>query len=615
MQSFRDRFRLSPAWGFRAALTLLTITAISGCTGTGGVTPAAPPPMPNGQAILGWGGNTGGQLGDGTTSQRLNPVTVPLRDLRYIAAGGDFSLGLTMDGRVWEWGGGRSAPTEITGLGSVKAIAVGERHRLALKDDGTVWAWGENDRGQLGDGSKTTRPTPVQVVGLTGVLSIAAGSRHSLAIGNGFSVLAWGANDAAQLGDGSTTDRLSPVPVPGVTAIALAASASHSVALTTDAKVVGWGSNSECQLGVDPRNDPFDPIKCSDHPTPTELLPWSAGGTRAATWGQTIAASNTATFVVTSDSLVVGFGGTGDVTQQRGLCNTDLVIGGATLILPHVKEVAAGPTHALFLTSSGGVWSLGSNLAGQVGLGTTSIQECPQQIPSARVRGATQVVAGAEHSLALVLGILDAQPATLDFGNQPVGTISTGAVGATVTNTGLASVTFSDIAVTGSQEFTVTENCPDKPAVLAAGSSCQIQAAFTPDTTGVRSGKILVRSDGKDQQREIALTGIGTEASAALAPATVNFGNQASGASSQPLAITVSNGGAAPLLISGITTTAGFSIQSDNCPRAPTPLSAPPTCTINVVFTPTAAGPAVGEVSVTYEPNKIATAQVRGNGI
>ena len=199
----------------RSALTVLVVTAIPGCTpGGGGVSPSAPP-IPEGQAILGWGGNSSGQLGDGSINQRLNPVTVPQRDLRAIAAGGDGSLGLTVDGRVLEWGWGRSSPGEVTGLSGVKAIAAGERHRLALTNDGKVWAWGENDRGQLGDGTTTPRATPVQVVGLTDVLSIAAGARHSLAIGKGFAVMAWGADDAGQLGDGKTTDSPTPVTVPG----------------------------------------------------------------------------------------------------------------------------------------------------------------------------------------------------------------------------------------------------------------------------------------------------------------------------------------------------------------------------------------------------------------
>jgi alpha-tubulin suppressor-like RCC1 family protein len=608
----RESLRASLRRASRSALTVLVITAIHGCTpGGGGVTPSAPP-TPEGQAILGWGGNSSGQLGDGSNNQRLNPVTVPQRDLRAIAAGGDGSLGLTVDGRVLEWGWGRTSPAEITGLSGVKAIAAGERHRLALTNDGKVWAWGENDRGQLGDGTTTPRSTPVQVVGLSDVLSIAAGARHSLAIGKGFAVMAWGADDAGQLGDGKTMDSPTPVTVPGVTAITLAAGAKHSVALTTDAKVFGWGSNAECQLGIDPRNSPFDPVNCSSHPAPFEM---AVPGGSPATWGSTIAATNASTLVVISTGQVVGFGGSGDPTNQRGMCNTDLALGGAVLVMPPVREVAAGPTHALFTTSTGAVWSLGANLAGQSGTSATSVVECPQEIASTRVRGATKVAAGAEHSIALVRGVLAAQPANVDFGNQPMATTS-GPSTVTLTNSGLAPVTLTEIAVAGgATEFTLTENCPDPPAALAPAAVCQAQATFAPAGAGARSGGIVVRSDALPDRLEIAITGTGTQASVAFNPTSLDFGNQAVGAPSPSKALVVSNSGAAPLLISNIIATAGFSIDSDDCPRAQTPLAALATCTINVVFTPTTAGTALGEVQIAYlTSNQPATASLKGSG-
>src|SRR5688572_15647991 len=51
-----------------------------------------PPPELIGQAIVAWGGNSSGQIGDGSTSQRLDPVVVPIRNIRSIAAGGQYSV-------------------------------------------------------------------------------------------------------------------------------------------------------------------------------------------------------------------------------------------------------------------------------------------------------------------------------------------------------------------------------------------------------------------------------------------------------------------------------------------------------------------------------------------
>jgi hypothetical protein len=91
-----------------------------------------------------------------------------------VAAGRDHSLALRGDGTVWTWGGNsggqlgdgtaidRFAPVQVAGLTDVTAIVGSGSHSLALRSDGTLWAWGTSSRGQLGDGTTARRLAPVK---------------------------------------------------------------------------------------------------------------------------------------------------------------------------------------------------------------------------------------------------------------------------------------------------------------------------------------------------------------------------------------------------------------------------------------------------------------------
>ncbi|NMO18014.1 hypothetical protein HPC49_14790 [Pyxidicoccus fallax] len=216
-----------------------------------------------------WGQNTSGQVGTGATSVSVATPTVVqgLPTLQSMVAGVNHVLALDGDGKVWGWGQNTSGqvgtgststtvltPTQVTTLPRAKALAAGVGHSLVVDEQfGNVWAWGQNTFGQVGTGSTSSTPVlaPTPVSGVFAVTAIAAGHNSSLVIiGNGI-VVAWGHNAFGQLGNGTTVNSASPVNVTGLSnAKAIAAGAQHALALRPGCPVWAWGNNGQGQLGT-----------------------------------------------------------------------------------------------------------------------------------------------------------------------------------------------------------------------------------------------------------------------------------------------------------------------------------------------------------------------------
>jgi alpha-tubulin suppressor-like RCC1 family protein len=181
-------------------------------------------------AALCWGDNSVGQLGDGTQTDRLTPTPVAglSSGVVSVKAGQSLTCALTTAGAVLCWGYNydgvlgdgtqtdRLTPTPVAGLSSgVVSIDAGLSHTCALTTAGAVLCWGYNYAGQLGDGTTTNRSTPTSVVGLpSGVVSISTGFYHTCALTSAGTAWCWGFNDYSQIGDGTRSAyRLSPVLV------------------------------------------------------------------------------------------------------------------------------------------------------------------------------------------------------------------------------------------------------------------------------------------------------------------------------------------------------------------------------------------------------------------
>ena len=103
---------------------------------------------------MGLGGNSYGQLGNGTSTDQTRPVAVQGLSNIVAIAGGEFhSLALDAQGQVWAWGYGYGGqlgtgtdadsliPLRIVGLGNVVAISTYQHTSYARTANGQIWSW------------------------------------------------------------------------------------------------------------------------------------------------------------------------------------------------------------------------------------------------------------------------------------------------------------------------------------------------------------------------------------------------------------------------------------------------------------------------------------------
>ncbi len=187
----------------------------------------------NAGAVKCWGYNVSGGLGDNSTTNSNVPVQVAglTSGVTAVAGGNSSTCAVTSTGAVKCWGGNSSGqvgdgsftdrwtPVDVALEPGVSAVAISAHGMTAcaLTDSGAVKCWGRNNAGQLGIDSQTNSATPVTPTGMdSGVAAVSVGHNNVCALTTAGGVTCAGDNYYGQLGDGTTTAHLTPSGIPGL---------------------------------------------------------------------------------------------------------------------------------------------------------------------------------------------------------------------------------------------------------------------------------------------------------------------------------------------------------------------------------------------------------------
>ncbi|KAF9681843.1 hypothetical protein SADUNF_Sadunf05G0045100 [Salix dunnii] len=262
---------------------------------------------------------------------------------------------------------------------NLKSISCGGAHTLFLTEaykllssaeTGRVYATGLNDFGQIGiSGSTTHCMEPLEVSGLKKeIVQISAGYHHSCAI----------------------TEAENVVPLPtkveclsGININMVALASEHSIAVTDGGQALSWGGGGYGRLGHGHQSSLLGFFRSSSEYTPRHIK--KLEGVKV----KNIAAGLLHSACIDENGSVYVFGEKAVDKLAFGYANnatTPSMIGK----LPCSQEVACGGYHTCVITSSGELYTWGSNENGCLGNGSTDVLHIPKRVEGPFLRSTVE---------------------------------------------------------------------------------------------------------------------------------------------------------------------------------------------------------------------------------
>jgi len=301
-------------------------------------------------SVHAWGRNSNGQLGDGTTTNRVVPVLIDKtsRDthLPQLSDGAGYHKLIcnTTAGNI---------VSNVMPLGSFNGNATGGTLLRAI---------GSNTNRQIGDNTTTRRYYGVDITNFTGgyVVSSANSQYHSAVVLSNGAVFAWGRNNYGQCGNTVGSDIGVPTPVSGINYGAeVALGEDFTIVRNQDNSIFAFGRNNVGQLGISTTTvstSTFTPT----YSTVTGITHIETGPTHAMG-------------VTTQGSLYVwgdnSYGKLG-ISSGSAFIDTPTLVSGATLNFSKVSKMGLGQHFSIISCTDRTVYSAGLNNLGQLGRST-----------------------------------------------------------------------------------------------------------------------------------------------------------------------------------------------------------------------------------------------------